>query len=114
MGGPNSIYGTVDLLILRTLNVSGPMHGLAIAEEVHRVSGEELVVDDSALYPALHRLEKQGMVEGEWKVSERGRRAKFYDLTPDGKKYLEEAMESWIRHADAVRRVLRFAWEDIR
>lgn len=114
MGGPNSIYGTVDLLILKTLNVSGPMHGLEIAEEVHRVSGEELVVDDSALYPSLHRLEKQGLVEGEWKVSERGRRAKFYDLTPDGRQHLEEAVEIWVRHTDAVRKVLRFAWEDLR
>ncbi|MFC1543775.1 PadR family transcriptional regulator [Gemmatimonadota bacterium] len=114
MGGPNSIYGTVDLLILKTLNVSGPMHGLGIAEEVHRVSGEELVVDDSALYPSLHRLERQGLVEGEWKISDRGRRAKFYDLTPDGRQHLEEAMESWIRHTDAVRKVLRFAWEDLR
>jgi len=114
MGGPNSIYGTVDLLILKTLKVSGPMHGLGIAEEVHRVSGEELVVDDSALYPCLHRLERQGLIEGEWKISDRGRRAKFYELTPDGRLNLQEATESWIRHTDAVRKVLRFAWEDVR
>jgi PadR family transcriptional regulator PadR len=114
MGGSNSIYGTVDLLVLKTLTVSGPLHGLAIAEEVHRVSGEELVVDDSALYPALHRLEKQGLIDGEWKISDRGRRAKFYDMTPAGRHYLKEAMESWIRQTDAVRKVLRFAWEDMR
>jgi len=108
MGG-NKIYGTVDLLILRTLSLCGPMHGLAIAEEVHRVSDEELIVDDSALYPALHRLEEQGLIEGVWKISERGRRARFYDLTDAGNRYLKEAMEKWIRHADAVFKVLRFA-----
>jgi len=110
----NSIYGTVDLLILRTLSVSGPMHGLAIADEVHQVSDEQLMLDDSALYPALHRLEDEGLIEGEWKVSERGRRARFYDLTPSGRHHLKEAMEQWIRHADAINKVLRIAWSDAR
>jgi len=91
----NSIYGTVDLLILRTLSVSGPMHGLAIADEVHQVSDEQLMLDDSAL-------------------SERGRRARFYDLTPSGRHHLKEAMEQWIRHADAINKVLRIAWSDAR
>jgi PadR family transcriptional regulator PadR len=111
MGG-NKIYGTVDLLILRTLSLCGPMHGLAIAAEVHRVSDEELTVDDSALYPALHRLEDQDLIEGEWKISEQGRRAKFYDLTDSGERYLKEAMDRWIRNTDALFKVLGLAGSD--
>jgi PadR family transcriptional regulator PadR len=111
--GVDSIYGTVDLLILRTLQRVGPLHGLAIAEEIERISGTELSVEDSALYPALRRLEEQGRIEGEWKVSERGRRARFYDLTPAGVRYLKRAARDWARRVGAIGRVLGFGGVEI-
>jgi PadR family transcriptional regulator PadR len=111
--GVDSIYGTVDLMILQTLQREGPLHGLGIAEVIHRVSGTELSVEDSALYPALRRLEEQGRIEGEWKVSERGRRARFYDLTPAGIRYLKRATRDWARRVGAIGRVLGLRGEEM-
>jgi PadR family transcriptional regulator PadR len=112
--GVDSIYGTVDLMILQILQREGPQHGLGIAEAIHRISGTELSVKDSALYPALRRLEEQGRIEGEWKVSERGRRARFYDLTPAGRRYLKRATREWARRVGAIGRVLGFGGVEIR
>jgi len=114
MSGIDSIYGTVNLMILQTLRAGGPMHGLGIAEEIHRISETEVSVEDSALYPALRRLEEQGLVEGEWKTSERGRRARFYDLTPRGKEYLSIQTREWATRVGIIGRVLGFEGVRIR
>ena len=101
--GTDSI-GTLDLLILSRL-ARGPMHGFGIAEYLHGVS-EALHVEEGSLYPALHRLESQGLVESSWGVSENKRRARFYKLTPRGRKQAIVQVSNWRRMVDAVNRVI--------
>ena len=100
------VTGTLDLLVLRTL-AWGPRHGFAIAKWIKGTSGDAILVEDRALYIALHRLEERGFVESEWGVSENNRRARYYQLTRKGKKYLQERTEHWTRYAEAVFRILR-------
>src|SRR5690242_15617261 len=102
------LQGTLDLLILRTLQ-SGPQHGWAISERIQQVSEDVLRVNQGSLYPALHRLEHQGWIQAEWGVSELGRRARFYSLTGAGQKQLEAERESWARLTNAIGRVLEMA-----
>ena len=97
--------GTLDLLILRTLN-AGPQHGWAISERVQQVSSDVLRIQQGSLYPALHRLERRGWIKAQWGLSENNRRAKYYDLTRPGRKQLEKEEESWRALAAAVARVL--------
>src|ERR1700675_2070284 len=99
------LQGTLDLLILRTLQV-GPMHGWAISERIQLISREVLQVNQGSLYPALHRLEHRGWIKAEWGISELGRRARFYSLTASGKKQLEIETENWDRLSEAIARVL--------
>ncbi len=107
------MYGSVDLLILKTLSLNGPRHGLEISEAIDQFSGNELRIEGNALYPSLHRLEKKGLITGEWRISEKGRRAKFYVVTPAGSKRLMKGMKEWIRHTDAVRLVFETAGGDV-
>lgn len=102
------LQGTLDLLILRTLRLQ-PLHGWAISERIQQISQEELQVNQGSLYPALHRLEHKGWIDAEWGISELGRRAKFYKLTPDGRKQLAIESENWARFAAAVGRVMESA-----
>jgi transcriptional regulator len=102
------LQGTLDLLILRTL-APGPLHGWAISERIQQISEEVLHVNQGSLYPALHRLEHQGWIGAEWGVSELGRRARFYHLTPEGRKQLDAERESWNRLTTAIGRVLEMA-----
>ena len=102
------LQGTLDLLILRTL-LAGPQHGWAISERIQQISGDVLRVNQGSLYPALHRLEHQGWIKAEWRVSELGRRARFYRLTASGRKQLEVETETWSRMAGAIGRVLEMA-----
>lgn len=102
------LQGTLDLLILRTL-VSGPMHGWSISERIQQVSEEVLRVNQGSLYPALHRLEHRGWIKAEWATSELGRRARFYRLTPSGRKQLETEREQWDRLTTAIGRILEMA-----
>src|SRR5438270_10423684 len=102
------LQGTLDLLILRTLQ-TGPMHGWAISERIQQISQEVLQVNQGSLYPSLHRLEHQGWVKAEWGVSELGRRARFYKLTTSGRKQLELETSDWIRLTAAIGRVLEEA-----
>jgi len=95
------IQGTLDLLILRTIALE-PMHGWAIAKRIQLVSKDVLQVTQGALYPALHRLEQQGWVKGEWKESETGREAKFYALTRAGRAQMAKELEQWERLSNAV------------
>jgi PadR family transcriptional regulator PadR len=99
------VQGTLDLLVLGTL-VSGPLHGYGIATLVNERSAGELTVEDAALYQALHRLDRQGLVEAEWRPSENNRRARYYSLTPAGRKRLREETASFRRYARAVEAVL--------
>ena len=105
---PDLLPGTLDLLILRTLQAD-VMHGWAISERVQQISQDVLQINQGSLYPALHRLEHQGWIEAEWKVSELGRRAKYYRLTPSGRKQLAIEASEWDRMSNAIGRVMRLA-----
>jgi PadR family transcriptional regulator, regulatory protein PadR len=102
------LQGTVDLLILRTLQ-TGPLHGWGISERIQQISEDVLRVNQGSLYPALHRLEHQGWIKAEWGVSELGRRARFYKLTAAGRKQLEAETKAWARMSGAIGRVLEMA-----
>jgi PadR family transcriptional regulator PadR len=99
------VQGTLDLLVLRAL-AAGPMHGYGIATTIRERTGGDLAVEDAALYQALHRLDRQGMVEAEWAPSENNRRARYYTLTAAGRKRLREETATWRRYARAVEAVL--------
>ena len=99
------LQGTLDLLILKTLS-TGAMHGWGISQRIQQVSGDVLQVQQGSLYPALHRLEQQGLISAEWGASENKRQAKFYALTTDGRKQLEEETANWERMSGAVARIL--------
>ena len=102
------LQGTLDVLILKSLSW-GPRHGYAVADHIRERSGEALRIEEGALYPALHRLEKRGLLEAEWGVSENNRRAKFYKLTPRGRAQLKSETQQWVAYAAAVSRVLQAA-----
>jgi transcriptional regulator len=99
------VQGTLDLIVLRTLAAT-PMHGYGIATLVHLQTNGELAIEDAALYQALHRLDRQGFVEAEWRPSDNNRRARYYALTPEGRKHLREETATWRRYARAVEAVL--------
>lgn len=100
------LQGTLDLIVLRTLG-SGPNHGYGIATAVHALTDGHLVVEDAALYQALHRLDRQGLIEAEWRRSENNRRARYYSLTPAGRKRLTEQAANWRRYARALDAILK-------
>jgi PadR family transcriptional regulator, regulatory protein PadR len=105
---PDLLPGTLDLLILRTLQ-TGPLHGWAVAERIQQISQDVLQIHQGSLYPALHRLEHQGWIEAEWAVSELGRRAKYYRLTASGRRQLAIEAGEWERMATAIGRVMKLA-----
>ncbi len=104
------LQGTLDLLILRVLALE-PMHGWGIAQRLRQVSRDVLQVRQGTLYPALHRLERQGWVRARWEDTENNRRAKYYSLTREGQKYLEGEQENWERLSVAINLVLGAAGE---
>ena len=99
------LQGTLDLLILRTL-ILGPEHGQGIARAIQQTSDEELLVEHGALYPALQRLEERGWISAKWGTSSNNRKARFYSLTPSGRKQLVKETGKWKRLAAAIGRVL--------
>ena len=105
---PDLLPGTLDLLILRTLQTE-PLHGWAISERIQQISGDVLQINQGSLYPALHRLEHQGWIEAEWAVSELGRRAKYYRLTTTGRRRLTAETREWDRMSNAIGRVMKLA-----
>ena len=105
---PDLLPGTLDLLILRTLQ-NDPLHGWAISDRIQQVSHDVLQVNQGSLYPALHRLEHQGWIEAEWRVSELGRRAKYYRLTSTGRRQLAIELGAWERMSEAIGRVMKLA-----
>jgi PadR family transcriptional regulator PadR len=102
------LKGTLDLLVLRTLR-NGPCHGYTIARLIKERSGNDFLIEEGALYPSLHRLEKKGWVEGEWGISDNNRKAKYYQLTPLGRAALRIQMAEWDRYTRAVAGVLQTA-----
>jgi PadR family transcriptional regulator, regulatory protein PadR len=100
------VQGTLDLLILKTLALE-PMHGWSIAQRIRQISGEVLRVGQSALYPALHKLEQQGWIKAEWKLSETKRRAKYYSLTRAGRRALADEAANWERLSAAISALVR-------
>jgi PadR family transcriptional regulator len=100
------VQGTLGLLLLRVLALE-PMHGWAIAQRIRQMSNEQLRVGQSALYPALHKLEQQGWIEAEWAPSENNRRAKYYKLTPAGRKALKAETAEWERLSAAISMIVK-------
>ena len=96
------LKGTVDLLVMAALDAGEPMHGYAIAEWIEGVTGGALLLEEGTLYPALHRMRRQGLIESEWGTSENNRRAKFYRLTPDGRARRAQGAADWSRYVTAV------------
>jgi len=109
MSSPQSevLQGTLDLLVLKTLDSVGPIHGFGIALRIQQVSEDLLQLNQGTLYPALLRLEQRGWIVSKWGASENNRKAKFYSLTRAGRQQLEQEAESWDRMSSMINRVLR-------
>jgi transcriptional regulator len=102
------LQGTLDLMILKTLSAA-PNHGWGLAQRIEERSGQVFLVNQGSLYPALHRLEREGMIKAEWGASDNNRRARFYEITRAGRRQLEEETATWTRIAAAIGRVLELA-----
>jgi len=100
------LQGTLDLLILKAVSLS-PLHGYGVLLRIQQISGEELAIQQGSLYPALYRLEHQGVITSEWGESENNRRAKFYSLTPAGRDRLQMETDKWNRMAGIIGNILR-------
>lgn len=105
MGGSDLFTGTLDILVLRTVE-AGPLHGYAIGRAIREASEGVLSVEEGALYPALHRLEGRGLLEAEWGKTDTGRRAKFYSITQEGDAHLRSESARWAEYSGAVAAVL--------
>src|SRR5206468_5266365 len=99
-------YGTLDLMVLKTLDVMGPLHGYGIARRIEQVAQGSLALNQGTIYPALLRLEQKGWIQSKWGASENNRRARFYEITRSGKKQLAAETESWERTVAIVTRLL--------
>jgi PadR family transcriptional regulator, regulatory protein PadR len=105
------LYGSLALMVLRTLETLGPQHGWGIARRIEQISGDALALNQGTLYPALLRLEQMGWISSKWGVSENNRRAKFYSVTRTGKKQLAAEAQNWERMAGVIGKFLRPAGE---
>ncbi len=105
----NDLQGTIDLLVLKTLAHNGTLHGYGIVLHIQNASGDLLRVEEGSLYPALHRMEQNGWIASEWAMTETNRRAKYYRLTVQGRRQLQQAEDSFDQLVKGVRAVLRFA-----
>jgi PadR family transcriptional regulator PadR len=106
MEKPELLSGTLDLMILRVLTHE-PLHGFGVAEKIHVLSRDVLTVEEGSLYPALYRLEGKGWISAEWGVSEKNRRARFYSLTPAGRKQLDAEAANWRQVSAAINLILK-------
>jgi PadR family transcriptional regulator, regulatory protein PadR len=102
------LQGTLALLVLKTLASNRRMHGYAITVHLQQISSDLLRVEEGSLYPALHRMEQQGWLRSEWGLTERNREARFYSITPRGRKQLAQEEKSWSKLTEGVARVLRY------
>jgi transcriptional regulator len=105
--------GTLALMVLKTLDVLGPLHGYGIARRIEQISGDLLAVNQGTLYPVLLRLEQEGAVASDWGASENNRRARFYSLTRDGKRQLRVELENWQQTAGIIERFLTVKAESL-
>ena len=104
---PDLVQGTLDMLVLKTLE-EGALHGYAIARRIQKASNDFLRVEEGSLYPALHRMERRGWIEAEWGLSETNRKAKYYRLSPAGRRQLKAEIAKWNRLVGAISGVLNF------
>ena len=104
------MYGTLDLLVLKTLEALGPLHGYTIAQRVHHVSREVLRLNQGTLYPALLRLEHNGWIASKWGTTENNRKARYYAITKAGRRRLQQEADNWEQAADIINRVLQGAF----
>jgi len=109
MPKPDSLQGSLDLLVLKILSRRPRLHGYAIMSAIEEISGDVLKAEEGSLYPALHRMEEAGWIRAEWVTKESGRRARNYELTAAGKKQLEAEESRWLAATAAINRVLRMA-----
>ncbi|HSJ26223.1 MAG TPA: PadR family transcriptional regulator [Longimicrobiales bacterium] len=100
-GKVDVVRGTLELLVLKTLSAGTPLHGFGILRWISDATGEALLIEEGALYPALHRLEQRAWIHGDWQVSEKGRRAKYYVLTQLGRRQLVREEAQWLRYLTA-------------
>ena len=103
------LQGALDLLVLKTFESCGRMHGYGITVHIQSRSEDALRIEEGSLYPALHRMEQAGWIKAEWGASENNRRARYYTITPAGRKQLATEQDKWMAVADAVARFLRYA-----
>ena len=106
------LQGTLDMLILKAVSL-GPLHGYGVLLRIQQISSGRLEIQQGSLYPALFRLEHQGLIAGEWGESENKRRAKYYSLTPAGRRRFQEQTRDWNRMADIIASVLKTAPEEL-
>ena len=108
-----SLYGALEMLILRTLDLEGPMHGVGVADRIATGSRGLFRIEEGSLYPALHRLQARGHVDWEWMRTEDGKRAKYYRITRSGRKALSRELKGWINSTQAMLSLLDVPVEDI-
>jgi len=109
-----NLYGTLEMLILRALELCGPMHGVGIADHIGSRSAGLLRVEEGSLYPALHRLQAKGLVEWEWRRTEDGKRAKYYEITRKGQRALSSELKSWVASTRAMLSLLEVPVEGVK
>jgi PadR family transcriptional regulator, regulatory protein PadR len=105
----DKLQGTLTLLVLRTLESRGQMHGYGLCDHIHSISDELLEVEEGSLYPALHRMEQDSWISSNWEITDKGRKAKFYAITARGRKQLADEQESWLRLTRGVTCVLKYS-----
>lgn len=105
-GRSEILQGTLDLMVLKTLEAMGPLHGYGIARRIEQISEEALAINQGTIYASLVRLVQRGWIKGEWGVSDNNRKAKFYSITKNGKKQLAAEAENWARISNVIGRVL--------
>jgi len=105
----DKLQGTLTLLVLRTLETRGPLHGYGLCDHIRSVSDELLEIEEGSLYPALHRMEQDGWLSSRWEITDKGRKAKVYAITARGRTQLADEQETWTRLTRGVGRVLRFS-----
>lgn len=109
-----NLYGTLEMLILRALELSGPMHGVGVADHIRSGSAGLFRVEEGSLYPALHRLQAKGLVDWEWKSTGEGKRAKFYEITRKGRRAVSRELKSWIASTRAMISLLEVPVEGVK
>ena len=112
--GTGSLYGTLELLILKGLEIHGPMHGVGVADHIASGSSGLFQVEEGSLYPALHRLQGKGHVTWEWMKTDEGKRAKYYQITPTGRRAMNRQLEGWVSRTQAMLTLLEVGMEEVR